>query len=294
SKSKSFIPGFKPVSPTVWSYIPNCEFSNISTSTSTLYFLNTPAHPSLILLFPWTGAQPRHIQKYTSAYQTLFPTSLIVVVTTSIKDLCFRSSRIKQRRLQPLICYLTSTFLESKTKNGSILLHCFSEGGSNKATEFADLFYRERRARLLVTTLCLDSTPGHPRYRQLCNAFAYSLPRHRIVRFPGLIVGGFVLGGFWIIYKLFKGQEKNIISKTRRRFEDKEVWGIGDEREVRVYLYSEADRLIKWVDVKEHAESARRDGVEVYEVRFRDSGHCGHIRGEQADGYWYGIVRTWE
>jgi hypothetical protein len=60
------------------------------------------------------------------------------------------------------------------------------------------------------------------------------------------------------------------------------------------YLFSEADEQVDWMDIKDHAEEARRKGWAVQEVVFEGSGHCAHFPkdgeryAEAMEGMWLG------
>lgn len=43
------------------------------------------------------------------------------------------------------------------------------------------------------------------------------------------------------------------------------------------YFYSKEDRMCLWLDVRQHADEARRLGWDVREVLFEGSGHCAHF-----------------
>ncbi|KAF2264136.1 hypothetical protein CC78DRAFT_447426, partial [Lojkania enalia] len=240
--------------------------------------------PDMIIIFSWTGAQGKNTAKYTDTYQTLFPNTSIFVITTSAKDLCFRSSRKKQSRLQPAI-----DRVRSYGSIQNVLIHVFSEGGSNKAVEFAEAYHNTTGHLLPCSALCLDSTPGHARFVRLCNALRKSLPPYRILRYSGLIIGGTIIGGIWIIHHTFKGLDNNVISKTRRRLMDDTYWNLGAPR---CYLYSKADELIKWQDVHEHASQASEAGIPVMEVCFERSNHCRHVA-EDPEKYWDAVKAIW-
>ena len=72
----------------------------------------------------------------------------------------------------------------------------------------------------------------------------------------------------------------------------------GDEVKGRVcYIFSEADEQVDWMDIKDHAEEARRKGWTVQEVVFEGSGHCAHLSKdakkyvEAMKGMWLGSDR---
>jgi hypothetical protein len=251
-------------------------FTTITYSTS----------PSLILLFSWTGAQPRHVSKYIKGYSTLFPDTPLFVIETSLKDLAIRSSQEKQQMLQPTL----DTVLNSYSTSG-ILVHCFSDGGSNKAVEFAEAYHTRTGHKLPCHALCLDSTPGYPRYLNYASAFQKSLPQNIIVRYFGLVFGLLVLAILWFAYCTLIGFEKNVICETRRRLEDERFWS--PRTTPRGYFYSKRDNMIYWKDVEEHGVEAREKGVQTTLVRFTESGHCGHVL-EDEGRYWGGVREVWE
>lgn len=272
------IPGFELIAPTIWDRIP----STPSTPTE-----DNPA-PSLILLLTWTGAHGRHISKYTAQYSALFPSSHIMVITTSPTDLLFRSPARKQHRLQPAIKYISNLQHIPRHATGGILLHIFSEGGSNKACELATAYRAATGSPLPLSALYLDSTPGHPRFALLRRALANSLPP-----VPGLAhiapaLAAVLLGLVWLLY-LIAGSDGNPISRSRKQLLDPELF---DQNAHRCYLYSKADQLIAWQDVCQHAGMAMQ-GAAVSQVVFEDSAHVAHARSEPGR-YWGAVSAVWK
>ncbi|KAH7130417.1 hypothetical protein B0J11DRAFT_392040, partial [Dendryphion nanum] len=275
-QSHDAIPGFTSVAPTIW----ECPASTNLSST-----ISQAESPDLILLFSWTGASGKHVSKYTRQYQFLFPMSRIMVITTSIKDLILRSSTKRQSRLLPAIGRILSYGNLNR-----ILVHAFSEGGSNKATELAEVYRIKTGQRLPCAALCLDSTPGMPRYLRLCDALRKSLPPNPIIRWAGIAFGSLVLGGVWMIWRGFKGTENNPVTRTRGRLNDDTFW---DLHAPRSYLFSRNDAIIAWQDIHEHAQESRRKGVEVFETMFESSAHCNHTV-EDPTRYWFSVWLTWK
>jgi hypothetical protein len=246
-----------------------------------------PNSPSLILLFSWTGAQPRHVLKYVKGYAKLFPGSPVIVVDTSLKDLVIRSSAEKQRQLQRTL----DVIINSGFSHNSILMHCFSDGGSNKAVEFAEAYHSRTGERLPCRALCLDSTPGHPRYFNYAAAFQKSLPQNIIVRCFGLLLGMITLAIFWFLCYIFIGVDHNVVTETRRRLEDERYWS--PKVTPRLYLFSESDEMIYWRDIERHGVEAAKNGGQITLVKFRNSGHCNHIK-ENESKYWRAVTEVWE
>ncbi|KAK5662146.1 hypothetical protein OQA88_8051 [Cercophora sp. LCS_1] len=298
---KPIIPGFTPLTPSIHLH------DNTLTPTTTRPALTfTPStsplplpHPSpstsspdLIILASWTGALPRHVAKYTLSYQTLYPSTPILLLTTSITDLALSSTASKITALLPACSYL----LPSPTHPGkrSILLHAFSEGGAHKSVLLAHayLLATSNASRIPIRAFIFDSTPGTPRYASNVAAFKRSLPRNPAARALGIPVGGAVVGVHWVFFTVFAGLENNVISKTRKALNDEALW---DDLKgaARTYIFGEEDDLIFWEDVERHGRESAEGGIRSLMVRFRRTGHCGHARGNE--GLYWGIVRrTWE
>ncbi|KAK4203463.1 hypothetical protein QBC40DRAFT_317253 [Triangularia verruculosa] len=287
--SQSPIPGFIPLSPTIYVHQPLLSASHTSTT-------NPP--PSLIILCTWTSAKFAHITKYTASYQTLYPTTPILLITTHITDLIIHSIPHKLQSLLPALTYLLSTpgpyfspFHRPTPRfpPGSILLHTFSEGGSFAAVSLAQSYLSHSGQKLPVGAFIFDSTPGSPTptLSSSTAAFSRTLPRlcrNKIVQHG---IGGVVYyltfrarntGGHWLHF-------------TQQGLSDDRLWDLGEDIPS-TYLFSEKDDLVLWEDVQKHAVAAKRRSLMV---RFRDTGHCSHVMGEKERGIYWGAVRmTWE
>jgi hypothetical protein len=280
SRPSDGIPGFDLVVPTVWVRDPDpLPTSPADTSSSA----RTPSH---VFIFPWTNARSRDVAKYTNKYLRLFPGACLVVITTSLKDLCFRSSLQKQARLQGFLDHLLG---DSEHDNVRILMHVFSEGGSNKAVELAEAHTKRTGRRLPVLAICLDSTPGLPRYLRLCNALEKSLLPHPLLKQMGFVVGSCALGAIWILFRVFRDYEDNPISRTRRQLLDPSQF---DHCAPRCYIYSKADALVAWQDIQDHIAASLELDIPVTQCVFSNSKHCMHARDEQ-ETYWGLVLQTW-
>jgi hypothetical protein len=271
------IPGFSLVAPTTWEYVSTLP-SGMQTWGQAI------DAPSIIIVFPWTGAQGRHVAKYTMTYQALFPSTPILVITTSLKDMTVRSSKRKQERLRPAIERLLSYHDDS-----NVLVHAFSEGGSNKAVEFAEVYHSITGTRLQCTSLCLDSALGIPRYLRMCNALRKSLPPNPVLRGVGIIFGSAFLAMLWTLYCCFIGFSNNCISRTRGRIVDPQFWNPSTPR---CFLYSEADELVDARDIQTHVEDSMALGIPVMDVQFEGSHHCKHAA-QDPERYWNAVMTNW-
>lgn len=213
-----------------------------------------------------------------------------MVITTKISDLALHTTKHKTAALAPAVDYIRRRHSNRTGKN--ILLHAFSEGGSNKAVCLAQAYLSATGRRLPVAASVLDSTPGTPRYSSNVAAFRRSLPQNQALRALGLPLGALVLAITWVLFGIFVGYEQNAISKTRRALNDETLWDVVGM--ARTYVFSQADDLIHWKDIEDHAaDVAEKFGTTSMLVRFKDSGHCSHAR-EHEEYYWNAVRTTWE
>jgi hypothetical protein len=283
--TKGFISAFDLIAPSIWEFTPHPQYAHMRFMSKHI------ETPSLIILCTWTGAQSRHIAKFTTEYQSFFPCTRIMIITSSTKDLCFWHSRRGRSCLQPAVERISGhNYLNKKRSSGDILLHIFSEGGFNKACELAESYYGTNATRLPVSALCFDSAPGRLRYLRLCKALNQSLPHMPVIRLYGVLLDSAIISCLWILYTGTKRSKSNVISRTCRRMHDPTHF---DPAAPRCYLYSTRDALIAWQDVHEHADESVRAGIPVTEVLFEASGHVGHVRQEPAK-YWNAIMETWQ
>ncbi|EOA82621.1 uncharacterized protein SETTUDRAFT_58095, partial [Exserohilum turcica Et28A] len=275
----NLIPGCRAIAPAIWEHI--CpSTSNPSEDSSA---------PCLIMLMAWTGAHGQHISKYISKYATIFPTSRILVITTSAKDIIWRSPAGKRERLLPAINYILNLYGMPQSRKGGILLHLFSEGGANKGCELAIAYRAVTGSQLPISAICMDSTPGHPRFLRLCSALARSFPPTPILRKFAKLIAIVVLGLVWAVYHVFKGYENNLVSRSRRELLDPDLFSLTVPR---CYLYSKRDTLVAWQDIYEHAsELIKRNGC-LIEAIFEHSEHVSHAKVEP-DRYWNTVRKVW-
>jgi len=99
-----------------------------------------------------------------------------------------------------------------------------------------------------------------------------------------------VIASFWISTNVLG--LSNLVEIARRDLNDGKLANLGARR---LYIYSEADKLIGWKDVESHAEEAKRKGVQVEMVKVDGSAHVQHMgkQGESWEFYWKKVRETW-
>ena len=314
------------------------EFRRIGPRTS-LFTPSKPTPGQLIIMCTWLGAAPKHIAKYTRLYQSIAPGARILLVESNIPILT--SSYAHQRDvIKPAVSVVLDTLEEldyhpgmpdAKTisnghlPNGStsrileigarpkILLHTFSNGGTNTATQLL-LVLKSRfySCPLPLAGLVCDSCPANGTYWKSYDAMVLSLPKDFASRLLGALACQCIL---IVLYTWIACGYENPASLNRRTMlgsefvgpgwersdKDREEGGTKVESKGRVcYLYSKADRMCHWEDIKEHAEKAKAMGWSVKEIVFEGSGHCAHFPKDE-DKYakavkslWQGRVGGWD
>lgn len=266
----------------------------------------TSSDPSLVILCTWLGgATPRRIHKYIEGYRREFPSSCILLITSIVLDITFRTIHTIRARLQPArdaIARILTTHndranvispngdsdSDSSSSSSSILLHVFSHGGSNTAVQLALSWQEEHNYPLPLGGVILDCSPGDTTFRRSYNAAVLSLPSETTP--PVQSIGRALL--YPTIATVTVLQHLHLMASVRdlrRQLNDPAVFGAGVPR---LYLFSEADEMVGAYNVRSHAVDARRCGFAVDEVVFRSAEHCALVL-EDAGRYWGAVRRFW-
>ena len=290
------------------------KFHHVGPRASLYVPPSNPEADSLVILCTWLGAGRKHIAKYAAMYQRLAPTARILLIESEVSILV--SSYARQRRaLQPAIRIVQET-----SECSPVLLHIFSNGGCNTATQLL-LDLREKRGKpLSLIGLIVDSAPALGTYRKEHEAMMLSLPKGFAAQLAGYVAVSTLLRMLhvWIaagnenpsnlmrrvlLDKTYvcgpklpqietpPGSEPDDSSSNRRALETDGDLGLG----LRIcYLYSKADALVDWRDIVAHAKLAKENvGWRVQEVEFEGTPHCRHYVGNEAR-YEGAVVSMWD
>ncbi|OBT60785.1 hypothetical protein VE03_09968 [Pseudogymnoascus sp. 23342-1-I1] len=239
--------------------------------------------PSLIILCTWVGAQPRHITKYTTSYLHRYPTTTLLVLESGLADMTYRTDTTQQTRLLPARHVLQAHLQPPPTTGGGIVLHAFSNGGAQSATQL--LAATPPRLHALI----LDSTPSSVHYTRSLAAILVPLAKSPLLKLLALPFIHLLLCVIFLCDRVL-GFE-NVVARARRRLNSSAFVGLEVPR---LYLYSDADEMVGAEDVETHAEEARRAGYGGVEMlRFEGSGHCAHAL-RYGERYWEGVAGVLE
>lgn len=242
----------------------------------------------LVVMCSWMGASLRHVAKYIAGYRLRYPSAGILLIESSLMDVAWRSNDVQQRRLGPAVAMIRSIPEQAAKAGVRVVCHVFSNGGAQSFCQLATAYRTETGGPLPLRSMVCDSCPGRATWNRSATAMIMSLPKNPILRFVGTAVVHLLIAFVFSCDMLF-GTE-NVIEKARRLLLD----AMYVTKEVpRSYLFSKSDALVMWQDVAVHAESARRQGIQVHEVMFEKSAHVNHIR-EDEEKYWKGVTSSLE
>lgn len=251
--------------------------------------------PDLIIVCSWMGAQSRYIRKYLSPYQTKFPQSPILLLRQDGSDLFWRSKWQQVKNTEPAISTIRRVVDEKRLNTPRVLVHIFSNGGSYTACQLADAYRDASSGKdelLPISALVLDSTPSLPSSRRAHTAISESLPKSG----PGRVIGSAAVWAYIGLAKVIEtvAGNEDITTSLRRRLNDPNGAFMQGTLK-RLYIYSQADKLIPAPDVEAHAEEAvsliGRDRVRLED--FVSSKHVGHVMLDERR-YWSLIEDLWK
>ena len=272
---------------------------------ASLFTPPTPISGEIIILCTWLGAARKHILKYTALHQRVAPGARILLIESDVSILT--SSYAKQRKeIQAAVSAILDVLEEHEvpprstdeqtsrsdnqdlgaspgcTRPGStlkphpcILLHVFSNGGTNTATQLLLVLRDRLKAPLPLCGLLCDSCPAKGTYWRSYHAMVLSLPKNPATQLLGALACHCILV---LLYSWIAYGNENPAALNRRVMLDSDIVAPSTEGERRVsYFFSKEDPMCLWSDVASHAEEAKHLGWSVQEVRFEGSGHCAHL-----------------
>ncbi|KAH7418811.1 hypothetical protein BKA64DRAFT_730305 [Cadophora sp. MPI-SDFR-AT-0126] len=243
--------------------------------------------PRLIFLASWMNASSRHISKYTSHYQSLYPSTPILLVTSSTSDFFPFSTQHRLTTLAPAISTIRAYTDGKHVSRSGLLVHAMSNGGGGQLALLSKQYLTKTGRPLPANAIVHDSLPGTARFKQGLATFSLGLPATWYLRLPMQLMYSILLL-FWYILPQILGQKilaLVILNSIEPEFIRKEA--------KRCYIYSDGDEVVLDKDVEEHAKEAERNGLRIEKVKFEGTSHVGHMRSDPAR-YWEIVKRSWE
>lgn len=259
--------------------------------------------PSLIILCTWLGgATSKRIERYTQQYHNIWPSSSILLIRTNLTDYLTRSEKSLRRKLRPAHREIRRIAIDTcsdpakpkpTTIDGGILLHIFSQGGTNIATHLVTslnsiLRFLGREIPLPLRQITLDSCPGDPDISSTYAAGAHSLPKGHPLRPLGCAVLYVVAVG--IAGLEATGLRKPLAKIMRAQLNDPDMFS---PSAARLYLTSRADDIVYSRHVEAHVHQAAAKGLKTEMLVFERAGHCSLLL-EDEPAYWNAVISCWE
>ncbi|KAM0701517.1 hypothetical protein Q7P35_009767 [Cladosporium inversicolor] len=222
--------------------------------------------PEMIILCTWFRALPKHVAKYIDAHRQRYPQAQILLIESTVGDMMYTSYSVQRDRLSSVVDIVKGI----ATANHEILLHIFSNGGSNTAVQLAEAWHSSQSSPFPATSMVLDSCPGSPSLKLAADAVVSSSPRNShwwVIIFAWTVVVPFVafpslLGG------------PNVVASLRQRLNEARLFSTSTRR---VYICSYTDLMVPKDDVVSHYEGARSAGYDAKLVEFDESAHVSHV-----------------
>ncbi|KAB5528039.1 hypothetical protein GE09DRAFT_975575 [Coniochaeta sp. 2T2.1] len=277
------------ITPQIYLYTPDPS----STAPVTPADKSSNPAPELILFSSWMGAGDKHIVKYLTGYQSLYPTSSILLIKLETLQVLIPSVGKKVvAPLAPLIrSLLPANKSDSTSKKPRLLIHLFSNAGNCMKSHLYDHYAATARPNtsddpvLPPHTTVWDSSPGVIVYRGTVSAFSFAFPAGW-ARWCALPFVHLVFAVLWVYYKI---PGTDVLAYYRERHNTPAL-----VREVRrTYVYSDEDATIPAWGIEAHAAQARERGFDVRLEKFEGSEHVAHMR-HDPERYWRIARETWE
>lgn len=237
--------------------------------------------PDVVILCTWFRALPKHIAKYVESHQQRSPQAQILVIESTVGDMMYTPYSVQRERLSPVVDILKGF----NAMNQEILMHVFSNGGSNTAVQLAEAWRSSQSTPFPAASIVFDSCPGSPSLKLAADAVVSSSPKSS--HWWVLIFAWTVVVPFVAFPQLLGGP--NVIASLRERLNDTRLFSTQSQR---VYLCSSADLMVPMSDVVRHYESAQSMGYGAELVEFENSAHVSHVM-KDPRRYWNAIDEVW-
>lgn len=260
AQTLEYLKGFTALGEQIFYYNPTAEENTEDSEKN---------DPELVILCSWLYALPKHIAKYTAAYQRIYPRSPILLLKQDGPDLMWRPNSWQMENMRPAINAIGSVKFRGETPK--VLLHVFSNGGAFTVCQLADSIKTNNAHigsgnSLPITAFVIDSAPSIPSLAKGRVALSQGLP----ASLPGPVraVGGLAL---WTTMMSLSFASRMLgaegtMTGMRRKLNDPEGPFVKPDL-TRIYIYSKTDELVPWEQVEAHAQEAK----EIYAKRFNAS-----------------------
>ncbi|NWI99570.1 TM53B protein, partial [Crypturellus undulatus] len=222
----------------------------------------------VVVLLGWAGCQDRYLAKYSAIYSQR---GCAIIRYTAPWRMVFFSESFGIKSLQTPAQRILELLFDYNLENRPILFHVFSNGGVMLYRYIVEALHTQQPFKSLrVVGAIFDSAPGRRNLRGALRALGTVLVSTNV------LLKYFLLISFAIIAVVMR-----IILYPLTRFIHESHYDAllkAPSQWPELYLYSQADAIIKASDVEQMAEARQRLGVSARAVDFSDSAHVSHLR----------------
>ena len=244
----------------------------------------------VVLLLGWYGSQHRHLEKYSTLYETEFQMQTVNVIATD-EALYWNKSGLRELARDSL----RITIEKSQMLGGCpIVIHIFSNGGGFLYSQILKLFVG---SSMQPSGLVLDSCPGELKISSFLSAFSATRPPMWLkgivfsmaaaiptiawysifnlmrcffptsLTIPGIIASLTILA----LYLWMQRASQKLTSSYWRKLEESEV------RCPECYMYSPDDQLVSHIGIQRLASIRKELGIDVVQMSWAPSAHVSHL-----------------
>ncbi|NXK97746.1 TM53B protein, partial [Formicarius rufipectus] len=228
---------------------------------------NAEGQPVVILL-GWAGCQDRYLAKYSALYSQK---GCPVIRYTAPWRMVFFSEIFGIKSLQTPARQLLELLFDYRVEDRPVLFHVFSNGGVMLYRYVIEALHTHKPFKnLRVAGTIFDSAPGRRNLIGGLRALAVVLVSMNVL-----------LKYFLLLTFATTAVVLRILLYPLTRFIHESHYDVllkAPSRWPELYLYSQADAIIKASEVKHMADARQQLGVPVKAVDFSDSPHVSHMR----------------
>ncbi|NXI59947.1 TM53B protein, partial [Chloroceryle aenea] len=222
----------------------------------------------VVILLGWAGCQDKYLAKYSAIYSQKGCT---VIRYTAPWRMVFFSETFGIRSLHTPARRLLELLFDHSIENRPVLFHVFSNGGAMLYRYVLEALHTQMPFKnLRVAGTIFDSAPGRRNLRGALRALAAVLVSANVLLKYFLLLA-FATAA--VVLRILLYPLTRLLHQSHY-----DALLAAPSRWPELYLYSQADAIIKASEVKGMADARRRLGVPVKAVDFSDSAHVSHMR----------------
>ncbi|NWT35086.1 TM53B protein, partial [Cardinalis cardinalis] len=222
----------------------------------------------VVILLGWAGCQDKYLAKYSAVYSQKGCT---VIRYTAPWRMIFFSETFGIRSLQTPARRLLELLFDYRVENRPVLFHVFSNGGVMLYRYILEALHTHTPFQSLrVAGAIFDSAPGRRNLRGALRALATVLASTNVL-LKYLLLFAFATTAIVLrvlLYPLTRFLHESHFDALLK----------APSRWPELYLYSQADVIIKASEIELMASAREQLGVPVKAVDFSDSPHVSHMR----------------